>query len=101
MLDVKKETLKTNGAVSEETVKEMLSGLLQKINADFGIAVSGIMGPSGGTDEKPVGTVWVAVGNKEKCVTKKFNHRFDRKKNIEITSVMALNMMREFILEND
>lgn len=101
MLDVKKETLNTDGAVSEETVKEMLSGLLQKIDADFGIAVSGIMGPSGGTDEKPVGTVWVAVGNKEKCVTKKFNHRFDRKKNTEITSVMALNMMRIFILENE
>jgi nicotinamide-nucleotide amidase len=100
LLDVKKETLKKYGAVSEETVAEMLSGLLIKMNTDFGIAVSGIMGPDGGTEEKPVGTVWVAVGNKEKHVCQKLKQRFERKKNIEVTAVMALNMMRKFVLDN-
>lgn len=99
LLGVKNETLIKYGAVSEETVKEMLQGLLLKVNTDFGIAVSGIMGPLGGTPDKPVGTVWVAVGNKEKYIAKKFQHRFERYKNIEITSVMSLNMMRKFILE--
>lgn len=97
ILKVKNETLVNYGAVSEETVKEMLSGLLEKFSTDFGIAVSGIMGPDGGTPEKPVGTVWIAVGNKEKCFTKCFHQRYQRSKNIEVTSVMAINMLREFM----
>jgi nicotinamide-nucleotide amidase len=99
LLDVKKSTLENYGAVSEETVKEMLSGLLNKMKTDYGIAVSGIMGPDGGTPEKPVGTVWIAVGNKEKQVVQKLKQRFERQKNIEVTAVMALNMMRKFVLE--
>ena len=99
LLDVKKSTLENYGAVSEETVKEMLSGVLNKMKTDYGIAVSGIMGPDGGTPEKPVGTVWIAVGNKEKQVVQKLKQRFERQKNIEVTAVMALNMMREFVLE--
>jgi nicotinamide-nucleotide amidase len=99
LLNVEKVTLEKYGAVSEETVKEMLSGLLDQMNTDFGIAVSGIMGPDGGTAEKPVGTVWVAVGNKERQFVQKLKQRFERKKNIEVTAVMALNMMRKFILE--
>jgi nicotinamide-nucleotide amidase len=100
LLGVKKETLEKYGAVSEETVREMLSGLLHKMNTDFGIAVSGIMGPDGGTPDKPVGTVWVAVGNREKQHVQKLKQRFERKKNIEVTAVMALNMLRKFVLEN-
>ncbi|HET7119161.1 MAG TPA: CinA family nicotinamide mononucleotide deamidase-related protein [Hanamia sp.] len=100
LLGVKETTLEKYGAVSEETVREMLSGLLQKTDTDYGIAVSGIMGPDGGTPDKPVGTVWVAVGNKEKQHVQKLKQRFERNKNIEVTSVMALNMMRKFVLEN-
>lgn len=99
ILKVKEETLINFGAVSEETVKEMLSGLLEKFSTDFGIAVSGIMGPDGGTPEKPVGTVWIAVGNKDKCISKCFHQRYKRSKNIEVTSVMAINMLREFIIK--
>jgi len=101
LLNVKKETLEKYGAVSEETVREMLSGLLDKTKTDYGIAVSGIMGPDGGTKDKPVGTVWVIVGNKEKQFVQKFKQRFERKKNIEVTSVMALNMMRKFLLNGE
>lgn len=99
LLNVKKETLEKFGAVSEETVREMLSGLLNKMKTDYGIAVSGIMGPDGGTPDKPVGTVWVAVGNKDKQTVQKFKQRFARTKNIEITAVMALNLMRKFLKE--
>lgn len=99
LLNIKKETLEKYGAVSEDTVLEMLSGLLNKMKTDYGIAVSGIMGPGGGTPEKPVGTVWVAVGNKEKQLVQKFKQRFSRSKNIEVTAVMALNLMRRFLKE--
>jgi nicotinamide-nucleotide amidase len=99
LLNVKKNTLEKYGAVSEETVKEMLSGLLNKMDTTYGIAVSGIMGPDGGTEDKPVGTVWIAVGNKDNQKTYHVKQRFERQKNIEVTSTMALNLMRKFIVE--
>ena len=100
LLGVHENTLSTYGAVSEQTVIEMLKGLLEKLNTDYGIAVSGIMGPDGGTEDKPVGTVWIAVGNNENHQTQKINLRFNRKRNIEVTGIMALNLLRKFILAN-
>lgn len=97
VLGVQHSTLETKGAVSEETVTEMLSGLLQKTTADYGIATSGVMGPGGGTTDKPVGTVWVAVGSKEKMIAKRLHFRFDRLKNIELTATNALLMLFQFI----
>ena len=99
LLGVSKNTLETLGAVSEEIVIQMAKGALKNIGTDYTIAVSGIMGPGGGTDDKPVGTVWVAVGNKDKIVTQKFNFRFDRERNIALTAMNALNLLRKFILE--
>ena len=100
VLHVNHDTLMSVGAVSEETVKEMVSGVLKTMNTDYALATSGIMGPDGGTEEKPVGTVWIAVGNKEKTETLKLNLRFDRIRNIEQTSLTALNFLRKFILNN-
>lgn len=100
VLGVKKETLKSFGAVSEETVKEMLKGVIEKLNTDYAVATSGIMGPDGGSEEKPVGTVWIAVGNKEKIETQKINLRFDRQRNISMTANFALNFLRKFILSD-
>jgi nicotinamide-nucleotide amidase len=100
LLGVHEDTLTTYGAVSEQTVTEMLSGLLEKLNTDYGVAVSGIMGPGGGTKDKPVGTAWIAVGNKENHRTLKISLRFNRERNIEVTSMMALNFLRKFILAN-
>jgi nicotinamide-nucleotide amidase len=97
VLGVQHSTLETKGAVSEETVTEMLSGLLQKTTADYGIATSGVMGPGGGTTDKPVGTVWVAVGSREKMIAKRLHFRFDRLKNIELTATNALLMLFQFI----
>ena len=97
VLGVQHSTLETKGAVSEETVTEMLKGLLNKTTADYGIATSGIMGPGGGTEDKPVGTVWVAVGSRENMIAKKLHFRFDRLKNIELTATNALLMLFQFI----
>ncbi len=99
MLNVSRRTLETSGAVSEETVIQMIKGALQNLKTDFAIATSGIMGPDGGTTEKPVGTVWIAVGNREKVRTHVFHFRFDRQRNIELTAHNGLNMLRKFISE--
>jgi nicotinamide-nucleotide amidase len=101
LLGVEELTLINAGAVSEETVLEMLEGLLENFNADYGIATSGIMGPTGGSEEKPVGTVWIAAGKKGKMKAKKFKFRFDRKRNIELTAFAALNMLRKLVLEDE
>jgi PncC family amidohydrolase len=100
VLGVKHNTLMNAGAVSEETVKQLVNGAIKKINVDFALATSGIMGPGGGSKEKPVGTVWIAVGNKEKVETQKLNLRFDRQRNITVTANHALNFLRKFILAN-
>lgn len=100
ILGVTDKTLRSVGAVSEETVRQMVKGTIEKLQVDFAVATSGIMGPDGGTDEKPVGTVWVAVGNKEKIDAVKLAFRFDRARNIEMTSYTALNLLRKFILAN-
>jgi nicotinamide-nucleotide amidase len=97
ILGVQHTTLEQKGAVSEETVTEMLQGLLRKTTADYGIATSGVMGPGGGTDDKPVGTVWVAVGSREKMVAKKLHFRFDRLRNIELTAANAMLMLFQFV----
>ena len=97
LLNVDENILIQTGAVSSETVSAMLSGLLTQIHSDYGIAVSGIMGPDGGTPEKPVGTVWIAVGSKEKQITQSFHFRFDRQRNIQLTAANALLMLFKFI----
>ena len=99
LLQVSEKTLTAFGAVSEEVVIEMAKGSIKNIQADYAIAVSGIMGPGGGLPGKPVGTVWVAVGNAEKQLAKKFHFRFDRQKNIQVTAMNALNLLRVFILK--
>lgn len=98
LLQVDKEILESKGAVSEEVVLQMAAGALKNIRSDYVIAVSGIMGPGGGLPGKPVGTVWVAFGNKEKIETQKLYFRFDRMRNIQLTAVNALNLLRKFIL---
>jgi nicotinamide-nucleotide amidase len=101
VLGVQHSTIVTKGAVSEETVSEMLTGIINTMNIDYAIATSGIMGPDGGTKEKPVGTVWIGVANrKHKKISKHF-FRFDRRRNIELTANTALNILRRFILEEE
>ena len=101
VLGVQHNTIVTKGAVSEETVAEMLSGIIDTMNVDYAIATSGIMGPDGGTQQKPVGTVWIGVANKRNKKIANHFFRFDRKRNIELTANTALNMLRRFILEEE
>ncbi len=89
-LNVSPEILNTHGAVSEECVREMLKGACHLFNSDYAIATSGIAGPGGGTDDKPVGTVWIAYGNKESLKTKKFLFSRDRQRNIEAATTFAM-----------
>lgn len=99
-LGVKKTTLEKYGAVSEAIVIEMTKGLIEKTNTTYGIAVSGVAGPGGGTPEKPVGTVWIAISDKERCVTRKYHLTPYRGINIQLSAVLALNLLRRFI-KND
>lgn len=98
ILGVHEDTLATHGAVSEQTVKEMVSGGLKALGVDFAIAVSGIAGPTGGTPTKPVGTIWIAVGDKKNTQTFLLRGTTDRDKNIKRTVVYALNLLRKFLM---
>jgi len=97
-LSVKQTTLDQYGAVSEQTVREMVAGTIQHLGVDVAVAVSGIAGPTGGTPDKPVGTIWAAVGNKDKIITEKFRFGRDRSKNIHLTINYTLNVLRKFLL---
>ena len=99
LLQVNEETLTQYGAVSEETVKEMAIQAKKILSSDVAIAVSGIAGPGGGTPDKPVGTVWMAVAYQNDCYTEKLQLGKNRLLNIEYTSVRAINMARLVILE--
>ncbi len=98
LLGVEAETLQRVGAVSEEVVIQMAKGALAAMKTDYAIAVSGIMGPDEGSAEKPVGTVWVAIGSNQKVEAHKLSFRFDRMRNIQLTTANALNLLRKFIL---
>lgn len=93
ILQVKAETLETYGAVSEETVIEMVKGAMRVFNTDFAVATSGIAGPAGGTPEKPVGTIWVAAGCKDKIVTAKLTEDNGRDKNIQSATKKTLQLL--------
>ena len=99
LLKVKNATLDTYGAVSEQTVKEMVSGTLALLNTDIAIAISGIAGPGGGTPDKPVGTIWLAIGHKDQTQTLLLHAGKDREKNIQYTANYALNLIRKFVTE--
>lgn len=97
LLNVQPDTLAQHGAVSEETVKEMLAGLLVKFKTDLGVAISGIAGPGGGLPGKPVGTIWMAYGSSQKMLTRKLTLSKDRMLNIKYTASAAMNGLRQFV----
>jgi len=96
-LGVKESTLENFGAVSEETVVEMVQGLIHGFEVDFGLVSSGIAGPGGGSIAKPVGTVWLAWGSKNEIHTQKLSLGNDRIINIERASIMALYSFYTFL----
>lgn len=99
-LGVQHQTLTEFGAVSEQTVKEMAKGAVDKFKTDYSIAVSGIAGPDGGMPGKPVGTVWIAVGSKDKVVAKLFTFGNKRIQNIERSATAALTMLLNLLKQD-
>ncbi len=100
LLQVSQKSLDNYGAVSEQVVKEMAWGCVKNMQTDYAISTSGIAGPTGGTEEKPVGTVWIAVANKQTVVARKFNLGENRNRTITRASIAGLNMLRK-LLEQD
>lgn len=98
ILNVDPQTIYRFGAVSEETAMAMARGIRQLSATDYSIAVTGIAGPTGGTPEKPVGTVWIAVASDRGVVAEKHNFADDRNINISRSATRALNMLRKQII---
>jgi len=99
ILGVDSGIIASKGAVSQEVVEAMATGARQLMSTDFAIATSGIAGPDGGTPDKPVGTVWIAVAGAEFVVSKVFNFGDHRERNIVRSSQAALNMLRLQLLK--
>lgn len=98
-LNVAEETINQHGAVSEETVKEMAINVRKKMGTSIGVSTSGIAGPGGGTAEKPVGTIWIAYSDENKCIAKKLNLSKSRDLNIKYTGIGVLNLIRTQVTE--
>ncbi len=99
-LGVSPDTLARHGAVSEETIRQMAEGVRRVLGTDVGIATSGIAGPDGGTPDKPVGTIWIAVATAERTTTRLLKLGQYRDQNIQITTTYLLNLLREVLKGN-
>ncbi len=98
ILNVKNESIQMYGAVSQQVVEEMAEGIRLKLGVDYSIATSGIAGPDGGSEMKPVGTTWIAISSAEKTISRKFLFGEHRGRNVEKATLTALNMLRKIIL---
>ncbi len=101
LLEIPMELIQANGAVSQQVAEAMALGAQNILNADYSVATTGIAGPDGGTDEKPVGTVWIAVAGPSRITSKKYIFRHNRERNIIRTTHTALNMLRTLILNEN
>lgn len=101
LLNVNQDTLYRVGAVSKEVAIEMVLGVKAAMKTDYAIATTGIAGPGGGTEEKPVGTVWIAVAGTEKLISKKFVFGNNRERNILRTSQTALQLLRKLMIKEN
>lgn len=101
LLGVSSEVLEEQTAVSEEVAREMVLGTLNTIGVDFAIASTGYAGPGGGTKEAPVGTIWLAYGNREEVRTFKLTEDFGRDINLAIATNKAIRLMLDFLKDMD
>jgi nicotinamide-nucleotide amidase len=98
LLGVEEDILTQKGAVSEECIKQMAAGVRKLTNSTYGLATSGIAGPSGGTLEKPVGTVWIALATPTEIFTHKLTLGGSRLQNIEMSTITCLNLLRKKLI---
>lgn len=101
LLHVKPETLETYGAVSEETIIEMIKGVMKSLKTDYAVATSGVAGPGGGTPEKPVGTIWIAAGNADKIITQKLEGDDGREINVSRATHSVLQLLHDLLTNKD
>jgi nicotinamide-nucleotide amidase len=99
MLGVPAEIIEKNGAVSEETARLMAEGVRKLAGTDLGLSSTGIAGPTGGSPEKPVGTVYLAVADSKQTICRHYAFRWDRKRNKEVFSEAALFLLKNFLQE--
>ncbi len=99
LLGVPEKTLIDHGAVSSQTAEAMAVGVRDKSRTDYGVAITGIAGPGGGTDKKPVGTVFISVASAKGVISKKFLMAKDREINRSRSVYAALEMLRRAVLE--
>jgi nicotinamide-nucleotide amidase len=98
LLGVDPMTISSYGAVSEQTVIEMVAGACKILGVDIAVSISGIAGPTGGSEAKPVGTMWLCVGSPDRYVTYLLRAGKDREKNVQIATIYALDMLRKFLM---
>ena len=101
LLEVSEADLLRDGAVSQVVVEQMLLGALRKSGANYGVSVSGIAGPGGGSDEKPVGTVWLAWGCESKMHSRQFYFPGNRVFFQQIVAALALDLIRRELIASD
>ncbi|MCK9212800.1 MAG: CinA family protein, partial [Ignavibacteriaceae bacterium] len=98
LLNVNEDTITQNGAVSKEVALQMADGIKSISGTDIGLSITGILGPTGGSDEKPVGTVFIAICDQNGCIAQKLNFGDDRILNKQRASQAALDIIRKYIL---
>jgi len=99
-LGVFQETLDLEGAVSESCVKAMAVGARKQLGSTYALATSGIAGPDGGTDDKPVGTIWIALAHPDGVIARKLTQGGTRIQNIHLSSLTAINLLRRYLLND-
>ena len=101
VLGVPSETIEKHGVVSQEVVEGMAVGVRNLMEADFGLATTGVAGPSGGTEENPVGTVWIGLATSSGVSSKRYNFGKDRENVINRATIMAYEMLRQYLINNN
>ncbi|MBE0649891.1 MAG: competence/damage-inducible protein A [Bacteroidales bacterium] len=94
LLGVSSASLEEYGAVSQDVVEQMATGARERLKTDYAMATSGIAGPDGGTEEKPVGTTWIALAGPNGVISQRFHFGEHRGRNIRRSALVALNMLR-------
>lgn len=100
LLGISKQLLDEKTAVCEDVARDMVKGALKTLNVDYAIASTGTAGPGGGTAEIPVGTIWLACGNKDDIVTMKLTEDYGRDINLAIATSKALQLFLKFLQDN-